>query len=627
MAESEHLDPVSDKVPVPRQKLAAPDGKVAPFPRARFLEFIKRLRVQTKDFGLIPLKLLGSQLYILDEIEKGLSEGITTFVILKARQLGSSTLFLAIDLFWAFEHQGLLGVFATHDEGSRDQFRAQIVQFLGNLPNKFRVADKHHNRLMLILKNTSQFRYLIAGTRQSTNKLGRSGACNFLHATEVAFWGSADDLASLNKTLSELYPHRLYIYETTANGFNHFADTWEIAKDSPAQRAIFVGWWRNELFEFGEDHPLYLKYMPQGTRTALTPIERKRVKAVKELYGFPVTAGQLAWYRHELETKCKGDQAMMDQETPWTEDDAFVSTGAQFFTDESLTYQMREARRAKCMPFIFRLTQRWEEIGLQRASIHVCELKIWENPSPYGKYVIGCDPAYGSSPDADRSVISVMRCYADRCVQVAEFASPSASTYQCAWVLAYLAGLYRDVMVALEITGPGKAVFQELNMLKQRTAEMVVTADNADLRNCLAHMRHYLYQRPDVFSGQLAYQWQTTGDTKIWLMNRFKDGFELGRVRILSLGCLDEMRGVVNEDGQIEASGRRKDDRVMASGLAFMAWEKWRQPELHAQGLTFERSQGIEQQGGEDAVDGLVRRFMRSKGIQVKDQPPPKIVA
>jgi len=614
-------EPVSDKRPkFGGVRRGAPDGRVEPFPLERFMAFIKVLRVQTRDFGLQPLRLLGSQLYILDEICRGLAEGITTFVILKARQLGASTLFLALDLFWAFEHRGLLGVFATHDEGSRDQFRAQITLFLKTLPKTHRVLDEHHNRLMLILKNSSQFRYLIAGTKTTTNKLGRSGGCNFLHATEVAFWGSADDIASLNQTLSELYPHRLYIYETTANGFNHFADTWEIAKESPAQKAIFVGWWRNELYEFGDDHPLYLKYMPQGRRTPLTPIERRRVKAVKDLYGYAITSGQIAWYRHHLETKCKGDQAMMDQEMPWTEDDAFVSTGAKFFTDESLTYQMREARKAKCMPFVFRLTQRWEEIAVQRSSINNCELKIWEQPSPFGKYVIGCDPAYGSSPDADRSVICVGRAYADRVVQVAEFASPSASTYQCAWVLAYLAGLYRDVMVNLEITGPGTAVFQELNMLRQRTAEMVSTDKNADLRNCLSHMRHFLYSRPDSPNAQLAYQWRSTAETKIWLMNRFKDGFELNRVQIFSLGCLDEMRGVVLEEGSVEATGRRKDDRPVAAALMFWAWEKWVQPKLIAEGLTWERSQQIEKQGGEDPVDGLVRRFMQARGIRVKDR-------
>ncbi len=75
---------------------------VAPFPRAKFLQFLKQLKVQSKDYGLVPFKLLGSQRYLLDQIEQGMAEGITVFYILKNRQAGISTFLLALDLFWAF---------------------------------------------------------------------------------------------------------------------------------------------------------------------------------------------------------------------------------------------------------------------------------------------------------------------------------------------------------------------------------------------------------------------------------------------------------------------------------------------------------------------------------------------
>src|SRR6516162_5487125 len=100
-----------------------PKLKLAPFPRARFLTWCKSLKIQTKDFGLAPFKLLGTQTYVLDEICNGLDDGISTFVILKARQLGMSTFFIALDLFWAFEYAGLSGAFATHSDQSKGLFR------------------------------------------------------------------------------------------------------------------------------------------------------------------------------------------------------------------------------------------------------------------------------------------------------------------------------------------------------------------------------------------------------------------------------------------------------------------------------------------------------------------------
>jgi hypothetical protein len=72
-----------------------PIGGVAPFPRARFLAFLSRLKVQSKDTGLSPFRLLGSQVYLLDEIERALAAGITTIYVLKSRQVGISTLLLA----------------------------------------------------------------------------------------------------------------------------------------------------------------------------------------------------------------------------------------------------------------------------------------------------------------------------------------------------------------------------------------------------------------------------------------------------------------------------------------------------------------------------------------------------
>src|SRR5262249_42791870 len=263
-----------------------PTAKVAPFPLARFIKFIRVLKVNTKDFGLVPLKLLGTQLYVLEEICKGLEEGVTTFVILKARQLGMTTFFIALDLFWAFEHSGLLGAFVTHTDQSKAQFRNIIKVFFANLPKTHKISYVTENRDLLILKNGSMFSYMVAGVKQkSTSGLGRSGAFNFTHGTEVAYWGSEEDLQELRATMSTHYPHRPTIYESTANGFNHYNEMWEEALTSKVQRAIFVGWWRNELYAFSERHPWFQVYMPQGEATSLTPLERRRKRLVRELYG------------------------------------------------------------------------------------------------------------------------------------------------------------------------------------------------------------------------------------------------------------------------------------------------------------------------------------------------------
>jgi hypothetical protein len=594
--------------------------KVAPFPRARFLAFISKCKVQSKDYGLVPFRLLGSQLYILDEICDGLAAGITTFVILKARQLGSSTFFLLLDTFWAMEHKGLLGVFLTHKEESRDDFRAAIEVFFAETPKGFLVKYVRHNRNLLILKNGSKFRYLIAGTSENRKGgLGRSGSANFVHSTETAFYGNGDDLSEFRSQTSSLYPHRLQIYETTANGFNWFWDMWEMSRKDPTKRVIFVGWWRDERNQLPLDHPFFGKYMPDGLASALLPLERKRIREVREAYGFEISLQQVAWYRWHLESEKDGDQALMDQEYPWTEDDAFQATGSKFFTVEALTACTREAKKHPFKAYRYKLTHKFEETTLQSLKDPRASLRVWEEASKFGYYALGGDPAYGSSDQADRSCASVWRCYSDAFVQVAEFCSAEPSTYQFAWVLAHLCGYYglTYCMPVLEMTGPGQAVFDELQKVQKLTAEMKPGNDDYNIRAILANMRHYFYKRIDSLSGGLVYQWKTTHELKIRMMNQYKNGVELGRIVPRSVPLLEEMRRIVNDEGHIGAEGRAKDDRVMGAALAYQGWNMWVQPRLKAMNLTLARSAEIDERGGTQPVDRLIGNYLKRMNISV----------
>jgi hypothetical protein len=596
--------------------------KVAPFPRKRFLQFCWKIKVQSKDYGLISFKMLGSQLYILDEICAGLEEGITVFVILKARQLGSSTFFLLLDLFWAFEHGGLLGVFLTHQEGSREDFRTAIEVFFSETPKGFLVKYVRHNRNLLVLKNGSKFRYLVAGTSENRKGgLGRSGSANYVHSTETAFYGNGDDVNEFRSQTSSLYPHRLQIYETTANGFNWFWDFWELARKDPTKRCIFVGWWRDERNQLPLDHPFFLKYMPDGIESKLSPLERKRVREVREAYSFEISLQQVAWYRWHLESEKEGDQSLMDQEYPWTEDDAFQATGSKFFTAESLTTCTREAKKYPFLVYRYRLGTRFEQTTLQQTRDPRSPLRVWEEASKFGYYVLGCDPAYGSSDEADRTVISVWRCFAECMVQVAEFCSPEPSTYQCAWVLAHLAGYYglTWIMPILEITGPGQAVFDELEKVRRLAAEIRPTEEDPApaIRNILSNMKHYMYRRIDTLGSSLVYQWRSNEELKRRMMNQYKNGVELGRVIPRSIPLLEEMRRIVNDEGHIGAEGRAKDDRVIGAGLAYQAWSNWCQPKLKAKGLTMKRAGEIDQSGGPEPLDRLIVNYMKRQRITV----------
>jgi len=600
---------------------------VAAFPREKYLKFIRHLKVQSRDFGLVPFRLLGSQRYTLDEVCKGLDDGITTFVILKSRQIGMTTFWISVDMFWAFEHKGLLGTFILHKEEARDEWRTAIEVFYDEIPAKvqvgssrvkFRVRKVHHNRNILSFANGSRFRYLIAGTSENRKGgMGRSSASNFVHGTEVAFWGNQEDIKAFKSSVSSLYKHRMQVYESTANGFNHFYDTCEDAKKSPTIRFIFVGWWRDERMAFAAGDPRHAIYCEDK----LTALERSRIREVRKVYGFDITKNQLAWYRWKLEDEFHGDQPMMDQEFPWTEDDAWQATGSQYFTTESLTAALKYAKEQPFKRYRYRFTRNWRDTQVAGAPTDPrAELRIWEDASKFGYYSVGCDPAYGSSDEADRNVICVWRCYADCIVQVAEYCSAVDSTYQTAWVLAHLAGFYgiNEARTIIEINGPGKAVMQEVELVEQQLRELKTADDDYSLRNVLRNMRTFYYKKADsIGGGDMVKHYQTTSQLKPGLMARFKDSLELGRLVIRSVPLLEEMRRIVNDEGHIAAEGAHKDDRVMAAALAHENWQRWMWQRLRGMAHTRARVAMIEQAGGEKPLDKLMINYLRKHQIMV----------
>ncbi|MBO0710759.1 MAG: hypothetical protein J2P47_05705 [Acetobacteraceae bacterium] len=606
--------------------------RVAPFPRAKFLKFISRLKIQSKDYGLVPFRLLGSQRYMLDEICVALDKGITDILILKNRQCGCTTFCIALDMFWAFEHKGLLGTFILHKEEARDDWRTTIEIFYEEIPRKtmidgrlvrFKPEIMNHNRNILSFKNGSRFRYLIAGTQENKRGgLGRSGASNFVHMTEAAYYGNDEDVAAFESSTSSIYPHRLNLQETTANGFNWWEEQWTDALRSKTKHCIFVGWWRDERNAFPTDHPFYRYFMPDES---ITKLERERVRAVKAEYGYDISLQQIAWYRWHLAEKKRNDQSLMDQECPWTADDAYQATGARYFHSADLTAAIREARRHLVAPYRYRIGNRWDSIEVVNHPSRDAELKIWQQASKFGYYVVSCDPAYGSSETADKNIIQVWRCFADAIEQVAEFASSSLSMYQCAWVLAHLGGFYgtNESRVILEMNGPGKAVFMELQQVKRDLMTMPPTADNHELRNCLNRMHHFFYQRADSLgSSEFVYQWIMTEQLKSMIMARFKDGFELGRLKVRSVAMLEEMRRTINDAGHITAEGNAKDDRVIAGALAYECYNRWMRQKLIGMHMTRAHSEVVEKNGGESQMHRIVTGFLRKANIAVKERAP-----
>jgi hypothetical protein len=577
----------------------------------QFYQFCSELKIETKEQGLRKMdNLLGTQTYVMDEIATGLDEGIHFFVILKGRQLGITTISLALDLYWHYINAGLNGTLVTDTEENRDMFRGTLGAYMDGLPKEFKIPILAHNRNSLSLKNRSRIFYQVAGLR-AKGSLGRGKGITFLHGTETSSWGDEEGLASLLASLAETNPKRLYIFESTARGFNMFHDMYVTAKRARTQKAIFCGWWRNEFYSAAPETDVYKVYWDGK----LTPEEKEWTRDIKKLYNFEINSRQMAWWRWKMLEGIK-DDALMYQEFPPTEDYAFVMTGTSFFSNSRCTDAMKIAKKIDCDHYRYAMGVNFQDMQVIKSTERLSTLKVWEEPLDTAYYVIGADPAYGSSDWADRFCIQVYRCYSDGMEQVAEFATSEMNTYQFAWVIAHLAGAYKNSTLNLEVNGPGQAVLNEIKNLRRQAASMG-NKMGKDLMDVFGSMSNYIWRRNDTMGGiSNSLGWLTTAATKERMMSYTKDLFERGMLDVYSVDTIEEMKTIIRDGASIEASGRNKDDRVMAMALACAAYSEQVQPQLIQRKLSRKVSRELETKTPEQLSVGKgVSNYLKAIGV------------
>jgi len=581
----------------------------------RFERFCAQLKIDSKEYGPMPLKWLGGQRYFVNEVAAGINNDVHTFVVLKGRQLGISTVSLALDLYWLFKHRGLQGAVVTDTDENREVFRSYVEQYVNSLPKSAKPPTEIHNRVQLVLQNNSRLMYMVAGVRKK-GELGRAKAVNFMHGTECSSWADEEGFLSLMNTLAQVNPHRLYIFESTARGYNMFYDVWETAKKSKTQRAIFIGWWRNEIYRKPKGSTDFKTYWDGHP----TSDERIWIKEIYERYRVNIEPEQLAWWRWYVDEKMNGESSMALQEMPPTEDYAFQLSGSKYFSSERVNRTHQRAIKQECVHFRYIFGLNFEDTQFVQCNEEQAEVTVWEVPQTNGVYAMGCDPAYGSSEWADAFAAQIGRCYADRIEQVCEVCATDWTEQQYAWAVVHLAGWYRGergCMLTLEMQGPGGAVLNEINNLKRMSGFLPRGDPRAGAFDVVGMIRDYLWTRQDSMTGNVAMQWQTNPKEKVRMMSTLRSYFEREMVIINSPQTIQQFRNIHRTGDQIGGEGRAKDDQVIALAILVIAWNDWLMQEMQAANRTYEReNRPQETQRALSPVEAGVLKFLQKQGIQ-----------
>jgi len=598
-----------------------------------FTQFVSHIRIPSKEVARfdpndkgVPLELWGSQHAYMRELADGLEQGQRTFVFLKGRQLGVSTISLAIDLFWMSFFAGTQGVIVTDTDPNRQRFRALIKTYLASFPKgflgSFGILKGHDNRDSMGFSNGSVLDFLVAGKSTGANRnktLGESRGYSFAHLTETANYGSTEGLQSFRETLAEKHPNRLFIYESTAKGWGPFKDLYEeCLRDPVTKRACFIGWYHKGINSLNPKGPAPEPRLFQiyGTQPP-DALEREKMKIVLERHNVAVNMQQLAWYRWR-QSDTSASSADLAQNQPWFAEEAFVLSGASFFqirVVQKHLERVQEPANSAFWGYKFYLGNNFLASKMEQVISDVSQvtLRVYEEPDKRGTYVIGVDPAWGRNVQRDRHSISIWRCYADCLVQVAEYADNAADTRQAAWVLAYLAGAYRNCVINIETTGgSGLAVLNELKSVRNQLQSTPYADQLRDTpwEDFLANARWYIYRKYNDQSGGSGNvtQWSTTRSNKFEIMNQLRDTMAKTELVPYSRPLLDEMCSViVTEDGKVEAPGRNKDDRVFAAALANRTWIDQVRPMLLASNATYAAVHS-NAPGTETGFEGMMNR-------------------
>lgn len=478
-------------------------------------------------------------------------------VILKARQLGFTTLSLALCLYYACTRPRTNYLILSYKADSATSLFDKLKQMNDDLPrDKFPhnfPKILRDNRNELVFDNGSRVQCMTSGRKA----VGRGSTFEYILLSEFAFYDNQEEtLVASEQALAKNDESRLVI-ESTANGFNYYNE-------------IFIGAYRNNSKYKAFFYPFYSSSYSKLFRQEYREAEQwykdtnyKRGLGLEsadltheqqELYESGATLKQLMWKEWKL-TSMSLDS--FNQEFPANAMEAFVSTGNNVFdsnkVSKSLVHALKPLRNidGKVPNAIVKYLGK---------GLNVYELPK-QDVNEKGEmverhYFGGVDTASGSG--GDYSTISIVDAEGR---QVLAFNHNKIPVYEFSKVVNAIGRWFNYAYLVVERQGFGIPVLERLR----------------SEYNYMNLHKHKIFQE-NRHKIQLGFN--TTTVSKNIMISDLKESFELGTLQINDVETLEQMQIFVqNSKGQLGNKNKNNyhDDLVIAIGLAIQGIKtnKW----------------------------------------------------
>ncbi|MCJ7750613.1 MAG: hypothetical protein MUQ65_05910, partial [Armatimonadetes bacterium] len=480
------------------------------------------LFLRSKDQRMVPFRLWPAQVHWYGQRSRW-------DVILKARQLGFTSLICALYFADTVLRPNTVSVMVAHDLDSAERIFQIVRLYWERLPEEERQRigePRYLNRRELYWSSlNSRFWVGTAGSAAS----GRGHTVNNLHCSEFAFWPNPEKVLA---GLTEAVPlSGRIVIESTPNGMgNPFHDLWVQAKQGENP-------YRPHFYQWQWDSGYRLPGSPLGELTE----EEQQLRQARNL-----DDDQLRWRRE----KRRQLRDRFPQEYPENDGHCFLASGRCCFEMAALL-AARARIAAEPSPESISHLQARDGESLSVAPAH---LLVWRQPEEGRKYVIGADVAEGLS-HGDASAACVLDTETGE--QVAELHG-RIPPGRFARLLDALGRLYQHAELGVEKNNHGHTVLDTLG-------------------NTLGYYplyRHRGYDKSGARSERSGYP--TNAQTKPILIDDLAEALAEGFLLVHSTGLVDEcLTFVTTDSGSQEAQPGKHDDRVIAAAIA---WQVRKRP-------------------------------------------------
>ena len=368
--------------------------------------FDKFLRIRNKKAQIVPFVINPSQKIVMDLIEQCERDNVLKrFIVLKARQMGLSTLFEGIIFHDTANNELKNSMIIAHEESASSNLFNMSKLFYECLPDVIRPMKKYSNGRILSFENPTNdddekrampgLRSKITIATAGSGEVGRSATIHNLHASELAFFpdGKTTMLGLLQAVPDEM--NTFVVLESTANGLgDYFHMMWQQAvRGISGFIPVFLPWFIDpnykRPFTSSEEYNQFISEVAVTSRDDRGNKIHTYEYLLMEKHN--LSYEQMNWRRHTIRTKCQGDEILFMQEYPATPEEAFISTGRPKFNIKALqrySALVREPIRIGYLTY----TQGSGTLFLEESKGYIT---IWEDPKVGRNYVIGADVAEG----------------------------------------------------------------------------------------------------------------------------------------------------------------------------------------------------------------------------------------